>query len=86
MGRVELGDSIELIKTVKSESVHLILSDIPYGINLMNGMLSIGIQIAHFLGRVLLRKKVLYSRAEENRLMVGLRQIRIYLENIMTGV
>lgn len=26
------GDSIELIKTVKSESVHLILSDIPYGI------------------------------------------------------
>lgn len=33
MGRVELGDSIELIKTVKSESVHLILSDIPYGIN-----------------------------------------------------
>lgn len=33
MGRIELGDSIELIKTVKSESVHLILSDIPYGIN-----------------------------------------------------
>lgn len=33
MGRIELGDSIELIKTIKSESVHLILSDIPYGIN-----------------------------------------------------
>lgn len=33
MGRVELGDSIELIKTIEDESVHLILSDIPYGIN-----------------------------------------------------
>lgn len=33
MSRVELGDSIKLIKTVESESVHLILSDIPYGIN-----------------------------------------------------
>lgn len=33
MGRVELGDSIELIKTIEDESIHLILSDIPYGIN-----------------------------------------------------
>jgi len=33
MNRVELGDSIELIKTLGDESVHLILSDIPYGIN-----------------------------------------------------
>lgn len=33
MSRVELGDSIELIKNVETESVHLILSDIPYGIN-----------------------------------------------------
>ncbi len=33
MSRVELGDSIELIKTVEENSVHLILSDIPYGIN-----------------------------------------------------
>lgn len=33
MGRVECGDSIQLIKTVDDESVHLILSDIPYGIN-----------------------------------------------------
>ena len=33
MSRVELGDSIQLIKTVETESVHLILSDIPYGIN-----------------------------------------------------
>lgn len=33
MSRVELGDSIQLIKTVDTESVHLILSDIPYGIN-----------------------------------------------------
>ena len=33
MGRVELGDSIQLIKSVDTESVHLILSDIPYGIN-----------------------------------------------------
>lgn len=33
MGRVELGNSIDLIKTVETESVHLILSDIPYGIN-----------------------------------------------------
>lgn len=33
MGQIELGDSIELIKKVKSESIHLILSDIPYGIN-----------------------------------------------------
>lgn len=33
MNRIELGDSIQLIKTVESESVHLILSDIPYGIN-----------------------------------------------------
>ena len=28
MGRVELGDSIQLIKSVDTESVHLILSDI----------------------------------------------------------
>lgn len=33
MSRVELGDSIQLIKTIDNESVHLILSDIPYGIN-----------------------------------------------------
>ncbi len=33
MSRVEQGDSIQLIKTVDDESVHLILSDIPYGIN-----------------------------------------------------
>lgn len=33
MNRVELGDSIELIKTLENESIHLILSDIPYGIN-----------------------------------------------------
>lgn len=34
MSRVEHGDSIQLIKSVESESVHLILSDIPYGINI----------------------------------------------------
>lgn len=33
MSRIELGDSIQLIKSVENESVHLILSDIPYGIN-----------------------------------------------------
>ena len=33
MNRVELGDSIQLIKTVDDESVHLILSDIQYGIS-----------------------------------------------------
>ena len=33
MNRVELGDSIQLIKTIEDESIHLILSDIPYGIN-----------------------------------------------------
>lgn len=33
MSRVELGDSIQLIRTIDNESVHLILSDIPYGIN-----------------------------------------------------
>lgn len=33
MSRVELGNSIQLIKTIDDESIHLILSDIPYGIN-----------------------------------------------------
>lgn len=33
MGRVELGDSIQLIKTIDDSTIHLILSDIPYGIN-----------------------------------------------------
>ena len=33
MGRIELGDSRQLIHSVDTESVHLILSDIPYGIN-----------------------------------------------------
>lgn len=33
MSRVDHGDSIQLIKTVEDESIHLILSDIPYGIN-----------------------------------------------------
>ena len=33
MGRIELGDSVQLIKNIESESIHLILSDIPYGIN-----------------------------------------------------
>ena len=36
MSRVELGDSIQLIKTIEDESIHLILSDIPYGINYEN--------------------------------------------------
>lgn len=34
MGRIELGDSRELMKSVGDESIHLILSDIPYGIGL----------------------------------------------------
>lgn len=33
MSRVELGDSIQLIKSIETESIHLILPDIPYGIN-----------------------------------------------------
>lgn len=33
MKKIELGDSIQLIKKLDSDSVHLILSDIPYGIN-----------------------------------------------------
>lgn len=33
MGKVLHGDSIELIKNIDDESIHLILSDIPYGIN-----------------------------------------------------
>lgn len=33
MSRVQLGDSIQLIKTIEDDSIHLILSDIPYGIN-----------------------------------------------------
>lgn len=33
MSRIELGDSIELIKNVSSSSIDLIVSDIPYGIN-----------------------------------------------------
>ncbi len=33
MGRIELGDSIQLIKNIETETIHLILSDIPYGIN-----------------------------------------------------
>ena len=33
MGKVLCGDSIELIKKIESESIHLIASDIPYGIN-----------------------------------------------------
>lgn len=34
MGWVELGDSIKLIKNIGDETIHLILSDIPYGINM----------------------------------------------------
>lgn len=48
MGRIELGDSIELIKSIETESVHLILSDIPYGINYEEWMFTITIQTAHF--------------------------------------
>lgn len=33
MSRIELVDSIQLIKNIETESVHLILSDIPYGIS-----------------------------------------------------
>lgn len=33
MNRVMLGDSVELIKEIPTESVHLIASDIPYGIS-----------------------------------------------------
>lgn len=33
MDTIDLGNSIELIKKLADESVHLILSDIPYGIN-----------------------------------------------------
>ncbi len=33
MSRIELGDSLELIRSVSDESIDLILSDIPYGIN-----------------------------------------------------
>lgn len=33
MSEILLGDSTELIKSIDTESIHLILSDIPYGIN-----------------------------------------------------
>lgn len=33
MRKVVLGDSIKLIRDIEDESIHLILSDIPYGIN-----------------------------------------------------
>lgn len=33
MDNIILGDSIEIIKQINSNSIHLILSDIPYGIN-----------------------------------------------------
>ena len=33
MGKVLFGDSIELIRNICDESIHLIASDIPYGIN-----------------------------------------------------
>lgn len=33
MNNIYNGDSVELIKEIENESVHLILSDIPYGIN-----------------------------------------------------
>jgi len=33
MSEIKLGDSLELIKTIEENSIHLILSDIPYGIN-----------------------------------------------------
>lgn len=33
MSRVELGDSIQLIKSIETESIDLILSDITYGNN-----------------------------------------------------
>ena len=33
MNEILLGDSTELIKTIASESIHAIVSDIPYGIS-----------------------------------------------------
>lgn len=32
MDRIVIGDSIEIVKTIASESIHAIISDIPYGI------------------------------------------------------
>ena len=34
MDNIYLGDSIDLIKDLDDDSIHLILSDIPYGISL----------------------------------------------------
>ena len=33
LNEIYQGDSLELIKKIETESIHLILSDIPYGIN-----------------------------------------------------
>lgn len=67
MGRVELGDSIQLIKSVDTESVHLILSDIPYGINYDKWDVLHNNTNSALLGKAQLKKKVgQFLRLEEN--------------------
>lgn len=67
MGRVELGDSIQLIKSVDTESVHLILSDIPYGINYDKWDVLHNNTNSALLEKAQLKKKVgQFLRLEEN--------------------
>ena len=68
MGYVKNGDCISLIDNIQDESVHLIVSDIPYGISLDDWDVYILTIIVLYLGTALLRMNMeVFLSDAENR-------------------
>ena len=76
LNEVYCGDSIELIKSIPDESVHLILSDIPYGIGYEEwDVLHENTNSAYFGSSPSQEKAGAIFKKEENLLMVGQKKI-----------
>ena len=81
------GDSIQLIKELEDDSIHLILSDIPYGIGYEDWDVLHNNTNSAVLGTSKAQEKAGgVKKGEENLKMVGLKLIKKYPKNTKSGV
>lgn len=77
MGRIILGDCIQELPKIENNSVHLLLSDIPYGIGAEDWDVLHSNTNSAYMGSSPSQKKLaLFLSIEENLLTAGLRPIK----------
>lgn len=87
LNQVMQGDCIELIKEIPSDYVHLILSDIPYGIGMDDwDVLHDNTNNAYMGTSPAQLKAGAVFKKEENLLMDGQKLIGLFQGSIMNGV